>query len=110
MLKHIKDKKKSSDILKLLTKPKGADYQEYIDKIVNSENIHAMNVKLSDLRHNMDLSRIKNPTVNDYERVNKRYAPAYTKIQQKINEINLTKIYTNNPESIGKTPRKKNKE
>ena len=81
------------DILKLLTKPKGADYQEYIDKIVNSENIHAMNVKLSDLRHNMDLSRIKNPTVNDYERVNKRYAPAYTKIQQKINEMKERENY-----------------
>ena len=81
------------DILKLLTKPKGADYQAYIDNIVDSENIHAMNVELSDLRHNMDLSRIKNPTVNDLERVNKRYAPAYTKIQQKINEMKEREIY-----------------
>ena len=75
------------EVLTLLTKPKGADYQAYIDKIVNSENIHAMNIKLSDLRHNMDLNRLKNPTVNDYERVNKRYAPAYEKIQNKLNEL-----------------------
>jgi (p)ppGpp synthase/HD superfamily hydrolase len=81
------------EILTLLTKPKGADYQVYIDNIVNSENIHAMNVKLSDLRHNMDLSRIKNPTINDYERVNKRYAPAYTKIQQKIKEMKERENY-----------------
>ena len=46
-----------------------------------------MNIKLSDLRHNMDLNRLKNPTVNDYERVNKRYAPAYEKIQNKLNEL-----------------------
>ena len=79
------------DILKLLTKPKGADYQKYIDKIVDSNNVHALNIKLSDLRHNMDLSRIKNPTVNDYERVNKRYAPAYLKIQNKLNELKENK-------------------
>ena len=75
------------EILMILTKPHGADYQVYIDGIVNSENVHAMNIKLSDLRHNMDISRIKNPTVNDYERVNKRYAPAYSKIQNKLNEL-----------------------
>ena len=75
------------EILELLTKPKGADYQRYIDKIVASDNVHAMNIKLSDLRHNMDIKRIKNPTVNDYERVNKRYAPAYEKIQNKLNEL-----------------------
>ncbi len=75
------------DVLKLLTKPHGADYQKYIDGIVDSNNVHAMNIKLSDLRHNMDIKRIKNPTVNDYERVNKRYAPAYEKIQNKLNEL-----------------------
>ena len=75
------------DILKLLTKPHGADYQAYIDNIVNSENVHAMNIKLSDLRHNMDIKRINNPTMNDYERVNKRYVPAYEKIQNKLNKL-----------------------
>ena len=79
------------EILKLLTKSKGADYQAYIDNIVDSGNAHAMNIKLSDLRHNMDINRIKNPTVNDYERVNKRYAPAYEKIQNKLNEIKEVK-------------------
>ena len=79
------------EILTLLTKPKGADYQAYIDNIVESNNVHAMNIKLSDLRHNMDLNRLKNPTVNDYERVNKRYAPAYEKIQNKLNELEENK-------------------
>ena len=68
------------DILRILTKLKGEDYKVYIDRIIQSNNIHAMNIKLSDLRHNMDISRIKNPTTNDYERISKRYEPAYQKI------------------------------
>ena len=79
------------DILKLLTKQKGADYQAYIDNIIASDNVHAMNIKMSDLKHNMDITRISNPTVNDYERVNKRYAPAYEKIQNRLNELEENK-------------------
>ena len=75
------------EILEILTKIKGEDYRKYIDRIIKSENIHAMNIKLSDLRHNMDISRIKNPTTNDYERVSKRYEPAYQKILNKVNEM-----------------------
>ena len=75
------------DILRILTKLKGEDYKVYIDRIIQSNNIHAMNIKLSDLRHNMDISRIKNPTTNDYERISKRYEPAYQKILNKVNEM-----------------------
>ena len=75
------------DILVILTKLKGEDYRDYIEKIIDSNNIHAMNIKLSDLRHNMDLGRIKNPTANDYERVSKRYEPAYERINNKIKEM-----------------------
>lgn len=74
------------DILSILTKIKGEDYRKYIDRIIASDNIHAMNIKLADLEHNMDLSRIKNPTSNDYERITKRYEPAYEKIKNRINE------------------------
>ena len=75
------------ETLCILTKNKGEDYRKYIDRIINSNNIIAMNVKIADLRHNMDLSRIKNPTSNDYERISKRYEPAYQKIMNKINEM-----------------------
>ena len=74
------------DILTILTKLKGEDYRDYINRIINSDNYHAMNIKLSDLRHNMDSGRIKNPTQNDYERITKRYEPAYEKISNKLNE------------------------
>ena len=75
------------DILRILTKIKGEDYRVYIDRIIDSNNIHAMNIKLADLRHNMDLSRIKNPTANDYERISKRYEPAYERINNEIKEM-----------------------
>lgn len=72
------------DVVLILTKKKGEYYPDYIDRIINSNNIMACNVKLSDLKHNMDLKRIKNPTVNDMERVTKRYMPAYNRILEKI--------------------------
>ena len=72
------------EILSILTKNKGEDYAKYIDRIIESGNIHALNIKLVDLAHNMEVGRIKNPTVNDYERINKRYLPAREKI---LNEL-----------------------
>ena len=44
-------------------------------------------VKLADLKNNIDLTRIKNPTVKDYERVEKRYMPSYEKILNRLKEI-----------------------
>lgn len=64
-------------MLLYLTKQKGEYYPDYIDRLISSNNIHVLNVKASDLRHNMDITRIKNPTINDYDSVNKRYLPAY---------------------------------
>ncbi len=79
------------EALNYLTKRKGEYYPDYIDRIINSNNIHAMNVKLADLTHNIDIKRIKNPSVNDYERVSKRYVPAYNKILSKLEELKKSK-------------------
>ena len=75
------------EMLSYLTKNKGEYYPDYIERLISSNNIHVLNIKLSDLRHNMDIGRIKNPTMNDYERINKRYMPAYNKIQSKLEEL-----------------------
>ena len=66
-------------------KPK-EDYNEYIERIIKSNNEDALEVKLADLKHNMDISRIEKPTVKDFERIEKRYRPNYIKIQNKLNE------------------------
>ena len=63
------------------------DYNKYIDNIVKNGSIEAINVKLADLKNNMDMSRIKNPTIKDYERVEKRYTPSYEKLMNKLNEL-----------------------
>ena len=44
------------DILRLLTHDKNIDYMEYIEKIKN--NKIAVKVKIADLKHNMDKSRL----------------------------------------------------
>jgi len=63
--------------LDALTRRKDETYEEFIDRII--ENKLACNVKLADLNDNMDISRIKNPTEKDYERLEK-----YKKAKYKI--------------------------
>lgn len=63
--------------LDALTRRKDETYDEFIDRII--ENKIACNVKLADLNDNMDISRIKNPTEKDYERLEK-----YKKAKDKI--------------------------
>lgn len=55
--------------VQILTKKKGQSYQEYLEK-VKSNNL-ARVVKLADLKHNSDLSRLKSVTNTDYDRVKK---------------------------------------
>lgn len=50
-------------------KSEGEEYPEYIERL--KKNPLAVRVKLADLDHNSDLSRIANPTDEDYERVEK---------------------------------------
>ena len=73
--------------IETLTRKKGEDYNDYIERIIESNNKDALNVKLADLNHNMDISRIKNPTVKDVDRIEKRYRPAYIKISNKLEEM-----------------------
>lgn len=53
--------------LKLLTHDEGVDYFEYIQSI--SKNQLASKVKLADLKHNSDISRLKVVNDKDLERL-----------------------------------------
>ena len=75
-----------SDIL-VLTRRKDVSYDAYIDNIIKTGSKEALEVKLADLKNNIDLTRIKNPSVKDYERVEKRYMPSYEKILNRLKEI-----------------------
>lgn len=57
------------DILKLLTKKKDIDYYEYINKV--KENTVARKVKIADLTHNLDKTRLDFVTEVDVKRSEK---------------------------------------
>ena len=57
------------DALDALTRRDNEPYEDFIKRV--AENKVACYVKLSDLRDNMDLSRIPNPTQKDHQRVEK---------------------------------------
>ena len=61
--------KKQVDAIKVMTRKKTIPYMVYIKKI--RENPLASTVKKADLTHNMDLSRISNPTKDDEKRCTK---------------------------------------
>jgi len=52
-----------------LTRAEDTDYMDYIASLLTDPN--AKYVKLADLRHNMDISRIPHPTEHDFERIEK---------------------------------------
>lgn len=77
--------------LSIITKDDNEAYEEYIDRILESNNMIAINVKVVDMENNMDLSRIKNPTPRDFNRRENKYKPNYQRIinylKEKENEL-----------------------
>ncbi len=57
------------DAVQAITKVGGESYEDYLARVVR--NPIATTVKIADMTHNSDLSRISNPTENDLERVEK---------------------------------------
>lgn len=70
-----------------LTRVKPIEYSDYIENMIRNGSVEALNVKLADLENNMDITRIKNPSVKDIERVKKRYIPTHEKIMNRLKEI-----------------------
>lgn len=55
--------------VRLLTRTDTLTYKEYLKRLKADDN--ARHVKIADLRHNMDISRIPEPTEKDYKRLEK---------------------------------------
>lgn len=68
------DRQELTVALRLLNHHLTPDRETYIQRI--KRNVLAKAVKMHDLTHNMDLSRLPNPTRKDYERV-ERYRKEY---------------------------------
>ena len=57
------------DAVDAITKRDREEYEKYINRLI--KNKIAVKVKIADMTHNSDIARIKNPTTNDFERVQK---------------------------------------
>lgn len=57
------------EAINLLTRAKEDSYEEFIDKTL--KNRIARNVKIADIKENMNLSRIQDPSEQDYMRLEK---------------------------------------
>ncbi|KZL88912.1 bifunctional (p)ppGpp synthase/hydrolase RelA [Clostridium magnum DSM 2767] len=85
-LDYLRNKGFSEEILSALdalTRRGNESYDEFIGRIINSRI--ASHVKLADLCDNMDLTRIKNPTEEDYQRIEK-YRKAARRILDSLEE------------------------
>ena len=66
-----------TDAIAAITKLKGEQYADYILRV--KSNAIARQVKIADVTHNMDISRIVNPTEKDFQRLEK-----YQKVLQEL--------------------------
>jgi (p)ppGpp synthase/HD superfamily hydrolase len=78
------DAQEISMALNLLNSNTASSREEYIARI--KENFIATKVKLNDLSHNMDISRISNPTNKDVERI-KRYRREYRQVLEYLGPV-----------------------
>lgn len=82
-------KQELSKSLHLLNCHESASREEYIDEI--GKHFLATAVKLNDLQHNMDLSRLPNPSEKDLNRL-KRYQSEYAYLTQQHAELQKLRI------------------
>jgi guanosine-3',5'-bis(diphosphate) 3'-pyrophosphohydrolase len=85
-LKAIGMTKRVIDAVRLLTKRKGQDYDEYIAGILTNKD--AIRGKMADLRHNMDLRRLKGVTDKDMKRIEK-YTRTYHKLKIALEAVDI---------------------
>ena len=71
----------SMEALGLLTHPEGQPYMEYVAGI--RHNSVAVKVKLADLRHNSDFTRLSAVTAGQRARLEQKYAPAFALLEGK---------------------------
>lgn len=71
-------------VVDLLTHQRGMSREEYIERI--TEDMDAMVIKIADLKHNMDLSRLPVVGQKDIER-RKQYEKDLVKLQAAVNQV-----------------------
>lgn len=74
------------DKIEILSREDGESYKEYIDCLIENKDKTILFVKMEDLKHNMDLSRLKTVTEEDIER-NKKYEKHFKRIVKAYKEL-----------------------
>ena len=69
--------------IRLITKSKDVAYEEYLRRVSTDDCARA--VKIADIRHNMDITRIPAPTEKDYARIEK-YRKALAFLESSVHE------------------------
>ena len=72
--------------LEILTKKNNENYSDYIDRIINSNDILALKVKQKDMENNMNKERLKRLPIDIKEKLTNKYNKEYKKINKKIGE------------------------
>lgn len=67
------------DTLKLLTNDLN-DYDKYIDRLLNSDNMLAKKVKMADLLDNMNLNRFESLDKTNFDIIKNKYIKTYIKL------------------------------
>lgn len=83
VLLELKFPKNIVDAVSLLTRNKEISYDDYIDSIIQSNNLLAIKVKKVDMMHNMNKERLAALDENVRKKLEKKYIKNY----QKINNI-----------------------
>lgn len=73
------------EVLGLLTHPKGQPYMEYVAGL--QHNPVAVKIKLADLRHNSEFTRLSAVTADQQARLERKYAPAFALLEGKEKPI-----------------------
>ena len=74
------------ECIQLLTRKENEKYSDYIVRIIDSNNVIALEVKLHDLENNMDITRLKCIGQKDIDRI-KKYKKAYSRVWSKYIEL-----------------------
>lgn len=85
-LENLRDMKysyKTVTIVDALSKRPNERYMDMIERIMDCEFKEAINIKMSDLRHNSDITRLKGISKDDAKR-NVKYHRAYTLLKSSL--------------------------
>ena len=75
------------DALKLITRRSNESYPDFIDRIISSNNLVALKVKIKDMENKMEFSNFSNQSIVDIMRIKGKYEPQYNKLVKKLGEI-----------------------